>query len=94
MNFKEILFRFIIKMNNSPTINVPNNTPITPHLIPLGTSPKFEEDGFKLPPPVPPVRRQRSKTIDINSKFDFKPRIRSKSIEKETRVFPLLLSKK
>jgi hypothetical protein len=91
MNFKEISFRFIIKMNNSPTINVPNNTPITPHLIPLGSSPKFDEDGFKLPPPV---RRERSKTIDINSKFDFKTRIRSKSIEEETRVFPLLLSKK
>lgn len=91
MNFKEILFRFIIKMNNSPTINVPNNTPVTPHLIPLGTSPKFDEDGFRLPPAV---IRQRSKTIDINSKFDFKTRIRSKSIEEETKVFPLLLSKK
>ena len=91
MNFKEILFRFIIKMNNIPTINVPNNTPVTPHLLPLGSSPNFEEDGFKLPPSI---KRQRSKTIDVNSKFDFKPRIRSKSIEDETKVFPLLLSKK
>jgi hypothetical protein len=91
MNFKEILFSFIIKMNNSPTIKAPNNTPITPHLIPLGSSPKLDDDGFKLPPSI---MRQRSKTIDMNSKFDFKPRDRSKSIESEVKFLPLLLSKK